>query len=102
MISKTARPIRLEAAIWNGQIFACDENGNAELRELGDPTVVTKEFRLPNALMSGLNVPASRVIPVGNNLGFVIDGTAGDSAMAKVILINSDLKQVASITTEQQ
>ena len=93
---------KTEAAIWNGQIFACDENGNAELRELGDPTVVTKEFRLPNALMSGLNVPASRVIPVGNNLGFVIDGTAGDSAMAKVILINSNLKQVASITTEQQ
>lgn len=93
---------KTEAAIWNGQIFACDEDGNAELRELRNPSVVTKEFKLPNALMSGLNVHASRVIPVGNNLGFIVDGAAGDSAMAKVILINSDFNEVAAITVEQR
>ena len=92
---------KTEAAIWNGKIFICDGDGNAELRELRDPMVVTKEFKLPYALMSGVNVQANLVIPVGNNLGFLANGTAGDSAMAKVILINSDFNEVAAITVEQ-
>lgn len=92
---------KTEAAIWNGKIFTCDEDGNAELRELRDPAVVTKTFKLPYALMSGVNVQANLVIPVGNNLGFITDGTAGDSSMAKVILINSEFDEVAVITVEQ-
>ena len=27
---------KTEAAVWNDQIFVCDENGNAELRSLND------------------------------------------------------------------
>jgi len=92
---------KTEAAIWNGNIFVCDGDGNAELRELRDPTVVTKAFKLPYALMSGVNVQTNLVIPVGKNLGFIVDGTAGDSAMAKVILINSDLNAITAITVEQ-
>ena len=89
---------KTEAAIWNGNIFVCDGDGNAELRELRDPT---KAFKLPYALMSGVNVQTNLVIPVGKNLGFIVDGTAGDSAMAKVILINSDLNAITAITVEQ-
>lgn len=33
---------KTEAAVWNDQIFVCDENGNAELRSLNDPLIVTK------------------------------------------------------------
>lgn len=43
---------KTEAAVWNDQIFVCDENGNAELRSLNDPLIVTKEFKLPYTLRS--------------------------------------------------
>ena len=33
---------KTEAAVWNDQIFVCDENGNAELRSLNDPLIVTR------------------------------------------------------------
>ena len=83
---------KTEAAVWNDQIFVCDENGNAELRSLNDPLIVTKEFKLPYTLRSNLdNTP--RVIPVGKNLAFV-------TSEKTVVLIDKELKEVASFSTE--
>ena len=83
---------KTEAAVWNDQIFVCDENGNAELRSLNDPLVVTKEFKLPYTLRSTLD-NAPRVIPVGKNLAFV-------TSEKKIVLIDKVLKEVASFSTE--
>lgn len=83
---------KTEAAVWNDQIFVCDENGNAELRSLNDPLVVTKEFKLPYTLRSNSD-NAPRVIPVGKNLAFV-------TSEKTVVLIDKVLKEGASFSTE--
>ena len=83
---------KTEAAVWNDQIFVCDENGNAELRSLNDPLIVTKAFKLPYTLRSNLD-NAPRVIPVGKNLAFV-------TSEKTVVLIDKVLKEVASFSTE--
>ena len=83
---------KTEAAVWNDQIFVCDENGNAELRSLNDPLLVTKEFKLPYTLRS-TSAYSPRVIPVGKNLAFV-------TSEKTVVLIDKELKEVASFSTE--
>lgn len=83
---------KTEAAVWNDQIFVCDENGNAELRSLNDPLIVTKEFKLPYTLRS-TSAYLPRVIPVGKNLAFV-------TSEKTVVLIDKELKEVASFSTE--
>ncbi len=76
---------KTEAAVWNDQIFVCDENGNAELRSLNDPLIVTKEFKLPYTLRSTLAY-LPRVIPVGKNLAFV-------TSEKTVVLIDKDSRR---------
>lgn len=83
---------KTEAAVWNDQIFVCDENGNAELRSLNDPLIVTKEFKLPYTLRS-TSAYSPRVIPVGKNLAFV-------TSEKTVVLIDKELKEIASFSTE--
>lgn len=85
---------KTEAAVWNDQIFVCDENGNAELRSLNDPLAVTKEFKLPYTLRSDLTY-APRVLPVGKNLAFV-------TSEKKVVLLGKEFKEVASFSVEEQ
>jgi len=82
---------KTEAAVWNDQIFVCDENGNAELRSLNDPLIVM-EFKLPYTLRS-TSAYSPRVIPVGKNLAFV-------TSEKTVVLIDKELKEVASFSTE--
>lgn len=84
---------KTEAAVWNGQIVICDEDGNAELRSLSDPLTVTKEFKLPYALRSNPSGYSTRLIPVGKNLAFV-------TSEKTVVLIDKELKEVASFSTE--
>lgn len=85
---------KTEAAVWNDQIFVCDENGNAELRSLSDPLTVTKEFKLPYALRSNPSGYSTRLIPVGKNLAFITEDRM-------VILINKDFKEVASFSVKE-
>lgn len=84
---------KTEAAVWNGQIVICDEDGNAELRSLSDPLTVTKEFKLPYALRSNPSGYSTRLIPVGKNLAFITEDRM-------VILINKDFKEVASFSVK--
>lgn len=53
---------------------------------------MTKEFKLPYTLRSNLD-NAPRVIPVGKNLAFV-------TSEKTVVLIDKELKEVASFSTE--
>lgn len=85
---------KTEAAVWNGQIVICDEDGNAELRSLSDPLTVTKEFKLPYALRSNPSGYSTRLIPVGKNLAFITEDRM-------VILINKDFKEVASFSVKE-
>ena len=85
---------KTEAAVWNDQIFVCDEDGNAELRSLSDPLTVTKEFKLPYALRSNPSGYSTRLIPVGKNLAFITEDRM-------VILINKDFKEVASFSVKE-
>ena len=56
---------KIEGTVWNDQIFLCDKAGNAELRSLQDPMIVTKEFKLPNALLGNISTSARLVLAVG-------------------------------------
>ena len=54
--------------------------------------MVTKEFKLPYTLRS-TSAYSPRVIPVGKNLAFV-------TSEKTVVLIDKELKEVASFSTE--
>lgn len=86
---------KIEGTVWNDQIFLCDKAGNAELRSLQDPTIVTKEFKLPNALLGNISTSARLVLAVGKNLAFATDG---EGSQVKIILMNSEWKELTSFT----
>ena len=86
---------KIEGTVWNDQIFLCDKAGNAELRSLQDPMIVTKEFKLPNALLGNISTSARLVLAVGKNLAFATDG---EGSQVKIILMNSEWKELTSFT----
>lgn len=86
---------KIEGTVWNDQIFLCDKAGNAELRSLQDPMIVTKEFKLPNALLGNISTSARLVLAVGKNLAFATDG---EGSQVKILLMNSEWKELTSFT----